>query len=254
MTRCLGSLLAALALLWSAPALADRDSRRDRKGGDEPDEPPHGSEKRPMADAAKEELLRGEAQVKAGDYSSAIASYEAGFAIDPHPDFLYAKGQAQRLNGDCAGAIQSYQGFLATSPSEGMVKATRYNITRCEAEIAAGRQRDAAPAPRYRPRWKDPLGGVLAGGALVGFAAGATFFVLADRDVDAANNAEYIDDYYSLRYLAEDRRRTGTYAVIAGGALAVGAVLRYALHDPPQIQLTGAVTGSGAAIAIGGTF
>ena len=249
MTRCLGSLLAALALLSATTAHAERD-RRDRE---EPAERPAEPTKRPMSEAAKRELLRGQAQFRDGDYSSAIASYEAGFAIDPHPDFLYAKAQAQRKNGDCVGALLSYQGFLATSPSEGMAQATRYNMTRCEAEIAAGRQRDAIPV-RHRPRWKDPLGGALAGGALVALVAGTSYFVIADRNVDAANDAEDIDEYFYQDYLAATRRRTGTVLTIAGGVLALGAGLRYALHDPPEIRVVGTVSGQGVGIAIGGTF
>jgi hypothetical protein len=242
MIRPLASLVAAAALVAASPARAEDET------------PPQGSEKRAMDPAAERELERGEQLVEAGDYSSAIASYEAGFAIDPHPLFLYFKGQAQRLNGDCAGAIQSYQGFLATSPSKKYLKAIRYNITRCEAELAAGRGRDAPPPPRYRPRWKDPIGGVLAGGALVGVAAGATLLVMADRNVDNANDAYFIEDYWWQAELADSRRRNAGYAFIAGGVLALGATLRYVLHDPPEIQITGAVTGRGATFAIGGTF
>lgn len=233
MRRCLAELVVVVVVLGATPAVH--------------------AESRDMAAPARLELVRGQALFTAGDYASAIATYEAGFAIDPHPDFLYAKGQAQRMNGDCPGAIQSYQGFLASSPPEAESKLTRYNIARCEATIAAARQ---APVTRERERgwYRDPIGGVLAGGAVVALGAGTALLVIADGHVDRANDAPTLGDYYNERYYATSRRRHGAISLVTGGALAIGAVLRYALHRRPRVEVTAAVTSGGAAIVLGGRF
>jgi hypothetical protein len=46
-------------------------------------------------------------------YKKAITEFQAGYLIDPQPEFLYAIGQAQRLEGDCKDALVAYQHFLS---------------------------------------------------------------------------------------------------------------------------------------------
>jgi hypothetical protein len=93
MARCRADLAAiALAFVLATPAAALADPR-------------------PMVEEARREFERGQEQFADRDYDGALASYEVGFAIDPHPDFLYARGQALRLSGDCGGAVEAYHGF-----------------------------------------------------------------------------------------------------------------------------------------------
>jgi tetratricopeptide (TPR) repeat protein len=216
------------------------------------------AEPRPMAAQAQVEMERGDRSYAAKDYAGAIAAYEAGFAVDPHPDFLYKKGQALRLLGKCEAAIQAYQGFLASSPPLVESERTHRNITRCQAQLLAARRAEERPQEKPlepRPRYRDVLGGVLAGGALVGLGVGAAYFSSAASHAELARDpGNTLDDYFFEADLVDENRERGTIALAVGGALAIAAILRYALHEPPLVEVTGALTPDGAAVAIGGSF
>ena len=62
---------------------------------------------------------RGLGRFQTHDYASATADFEAGYAIEPRREFLFAEGQAKRLAGDCKGAVALYQRFLTTNPPPG---------------------------------------------------------------------------------------------------------------------------------------
>jgi tetratricopeptide (TPR) repeat protein len=217
------------------------------------------AEARPMSAEAKRAYERGKALVKSGDYAAAIATFDAAFEVEPHPDFLYVKGQAQRMMGDCAGAIASYRGFLASSPPKREAEVTRYNLARCEQELTRAKPVEPAPQPvfvvteRGTPWYRDTLGGVLAGGAVLGAGVGVTFFVLADRSVDRANDADTLEIYLAEKDRVSTRRTIGAIAVGVGGALAIGAVIRYATR-PGSVRVAAPASGEGAVVSIGGEF
>lgn len=215
------------------------------------------AEPRPVAAKARVEMDRGDRSYAAKDYEGAIAAYEAGFAVDPHPDFLYKKGQALRLLGRCEAAIQAYQGFLASSPPLVESERTHRNITRCQAELLAATRVEKPgekPAER-RPRHRDLLGGVLAGGAVVGIGIGAAYFTSAASHADRADDPGVTLNEYLIEAEAADRnRRRGAIALSVGGTFAIGAILRYVLHEPPLVEVTGALTADGPSVAIGGSF
>ena len=222
--------LAAITALAAVPAIAAADPRV-------------------MTDAARRELDRGLALFRTREYARAIAAFDAGFAIDPHPDFLYAKGQAQRLEGDCAGAITSYRTFLATSPPETEARLTRFNLERCEADLAA-----AARAIRPAPPWyTDRLGGVLAGGAVAASIAGAALFVIADGHVDRARESETLDEYEAEIDVVSNRRMWAKISIGVAGALAISSVIRYWTR-PEYVRVTPAVGRDGAAVWLEGRF
>jgi tetratricopeptide (TPR) repeat protein len=210
-----------------------------------------------MAATARVEMERGDRSYAAKDYEGAIAAYDAGFAVDPHPDFLYKKGQALRLLGKCEAAIQAYQGFLASSPPLVESERTHRNITRCQAQLLAARPAETPverPAER-RPRHRDVLGGVLAGGALVGLGVGVAYFSSAAGHADRTRDPGHtLNEYLIEAELVDRDRERGTIALAVGGALAIGAILRFALHEPPLVEVTGALTPDGPAVAIGGSF
>lgn len=89
-----------------------------------------------MSPAAKAEFAKGNASLKQRDYVAAIAAFEAGYALDPNPAFLYVKAQAQRLGGDCRAAVGTYKAFLATNPPAKAVQFTQKNISACERILA----------------------------------------------------------------------------------------------------------------------
>ncbi|HEU5061500.1 MAG TPA: hypothetical protein VFU21_33495 [Kofleriaceae bacterium] len=234
---------------------------------------PAEAQPRPMADAARVELRRAHALFDIGDYRGAIAAIDAGFAIDPHPDFLYAKGQAQRKLGDCAGAVASFRAFLASAPPERAAEAARTNIERCS-EAAAEQQpppdpRAAPPAggaevgvaseapPAPSPWYRDRVGGFLAAGSVVALGAGVTFFLIADRHVDRTHDADGLDDYESERSAVSRNRTIGAISLAVGGALGIGAIVRYATRPKARraaVRPSGEVGPQGAVFGLAGEF
>ena len=89
---------------------------------------------RKIGGAALVELERGEAHFRDKDYAAAIDAFDAGYAIDPQPIFLYDKAQAQRLAGDCRSAIVTYNEFLDTGPPATEAARARKNLASCEAQ------------------------------------------------------------------------------------------------------------------------
>jgi hypothetical protein len=231
---------------------------------------PARAEPRPIAAAAKKELDRARALFDAGDYTGAVAAIDAGFAIDPHPDFLYARGQAQRKLGDCTGAVASFRAFLASSPPERAAEAARTNIERCEAAAAAqplaprpppsGGELGATttPPPAETPPWyRDAVGGFLAAGSAVALGAGVTFFLIADGHVDRTRDADVLDDYESERSAVTRNRTIGAISLAVGGALAAGAVLRYATRpgrSRATVRPSGELGPEGAVLGLAGEF
>lgn len=65
------------------------------------------------ADAAYAE---GQKSYAAGDYASAAQKFEAAYALDPDPAYLFNIAQAYRLGNACAKAATAYRTFLAEVP------------------------------------------------------------------------------------------------------------------------------------------
>lgn len=231
---------------------------------------PARAEPRAMVAAARVELDRARKLFDAGDYKGAIAALDAGFAIDPHPDFLYARGQAQRKLGDCPGALASFRAFLASDPPARAADAARTNIERCQeeapeptpappprpgAEVTAATTIRTAPAPS--PWYRDGIGGALAGGSAVALGVGVTFLVLADRHVDGTLEADGLDDYRSEKSLVSRNRVIGGISLAVAGGLAAGAVIRYLTRPGPRepsIRPTGELGPEGATVGLAGEF
>jgi len=154
MRRCLLEIALLVALVICCAAAGS--ARADGKG---------------MAPAAKAELDRGLERYKAKDYAGAIAAFDAGYAIDAKPEFLYVKAQAQRMSGDCRKAIETYLAYLATHPPEDKVEYANANIERCEKQLAAepaggtAEPGEAEPAepPATSPAPQRPQGGTGSG-------------------------------------------------------------------------------------------
>jgi tetratricopeptide (TPR) repeat protein len=101
---------------------------------------------------AREHLTRGLRLYDAQKYADAIAEFQAGYQIDPQPDFLYAMGQAERLNGDCRRAIAAFEAYLRTSPSPKQGASAKEKLAWCHDELR--RHPEAAPpapAPTTTP-------------------------------------------------------------------------------------------------------
>jgi hypothetical protein len=258
--RCavLSPLLLVLALLGSRAAHAD--------------DPP------PMKPAAHAHFERGLDHFRHARYPDAIAELQAGFAIDPHPDFHFPLAQAHRLAGDCKKAIAEYERALDAMPSES--RRIRARIDECRATLAEPepeRQRQPEPepqpqpqrqpqpeperppeAPSRRPFYLDAIGDALAIGGLVSLGVGAGFFVAASRTEDAVTESDVFGlglDIFDERSEKADReRRIGTVAVIAGGALVAGAIVRWILiDDTADTRVAAAIDGDGI-VVVSGSF
>lgn len=182
----------------------------------------------PIHPDARARLERGLALFEQQRYDEALAALEQGYAIDPRPEFLYARAQAERLAGRCARAIALYEAFLATAPTPEREAAARANLARCKDTLAAtppapsampsatpppepapaasaaptsssapGR---AAPPPRPRrpvrtrrvhasPWFHDVTGDLLLGGGVVGIGLGGYYFFSSRSAVREAERA-----------------------------------------------------------------
>jgi tetratricopeptide (TPR) repeat protein len=228
---------------------------------------------RKISESAKVELERGEARFRDKDYAGAIAAFDAGYALDPQPIFLYDKAQAQRLSGDCASAIESYKAFLATNPPPNEATRAKKNIASCEASlppsvpepVAPVEDREPAPfedAPRasapiaiereQRAWWSDTLGVVLVTSGVVGLGVGVGFAVNARSAAYDTSQAANTDDWSEARDRWQRDRIIAGVALGAGTTLVVSGVLRLSLRDR-DVAITPAQSG-GALVSIGGAW
>jgi len=230
---------------------------------------------RKISDAAAVELERGEASFRAKDYVAAIKAFDAGYAIDPQPIFLYDKAQAQRLAGDCKSAIDTYREFLATEPPANEAVRAKKNIENCKAtlpppeEVAPPPAREqqhevAEPEPAADPEppppshaetsrwWRDSVGVSLLTTGVIGLGVGVGFAVAARAAASDTALATNVDQWTASRdRWARDRIVAGV-ALGAGATCVVLGVLRLSLRDR-SVAVTPA-RGNGAVVTLGGVW
>jgi hypothetical protein len=242
----------------------------------------------PMSAAARAYLERGLARFEVQDYAGAIAELDAGYRLEPHGDFLYARAQARRLSGDCAGAVEDYRGFLRGRPPEQEAALARGNLEKCEARIrdeearaiaaraeaarveaarvrpgAEGRtatgadgdaaQAGAAPRAGEAPFYTDWVGDVLAGVGLAGIGAGGVLLGVAFGRASSAGDGT-LGDYERDVEAAEDLRTASLVAFVAGGGFLAAGVVRFATRPSPRRAAALAVSLAPAAISLRGSF
>jgi hypothetical protein len=191
----------------------------------------------PLRPDARALYDRAIARFPAHDYDGAIADLEAGYAIDPRRDFLFAEAQAKRLSGDCRGAVPIYQRFLTTRPPALQVNAAHIALARCAQELAKrpdvvviAPPREAPPGiPTRRSRWMDPAGIALAGAAAVGLGVGVAFLAAASSARDAASASTTLAGYDRHWSDVSSRAAIGAAALAAAGAVGAAAVVRFAI-------------------------
>lgn len=228
---------------------------------------------RKISDAAKLELERGEQRFRDKDYPGAIAAFDAGYALDPQPIFLYDKAQAQRLSGDCASAIESYNAFLATDPPANEATRAKKNIASCEASLPLPVEEPAAPVEHREPApiedaasapvpiaiereqrawWSDTLGVTLLTSGVVGLGVGVGFAVSARTAAYDTSQAGDTDTWSDARDRWQRDRIIAGVALGAGTVLVVSGVLRLSLRDR-SVAVTPASSG-GAMVSVGGAW
>jgi tetratricopeptide (TPR) repeat protein len=228
---------------------------------------------RKISPAAAVELERGEKKFRDKDYAAAIAAFDAGYALDPQPIFLYDKAQAQRLSGDCRGAIESYKAFLATSPPANEASRARKNIENCEAvlpplapEPIVAEQPEpvtrAAAADRRPPLqaviteekawWHDRVGLTLVTTGVVALGVGAGFAIAARQAAADTALARDVDEWSDHRATWHRDRIIAGVAAGAGAALVTLAAIRFSTHD--RTVRVAATSSGGAVFAVGGAW
>lgn len=214
------------------------------------------------------------------DYAGAIRELDAGYALDPRREFLFAEAQAHRLAGDCKSAVPLYKKFLDSEPDDVQVNAAHIALARCAEQMATAPAPPArpattappiatsspVPAPRTAPApwYQDTAGGALLGAGVAALAVGTgfSFAALSARD-DANRSAATYPDYSSRWSTAQGRSHLAIGAFAAGAALTGAALYRYwhvrRAHAPASPKLdawaapvTATAAGGGASGAIGG--
>lgn len=187
---------------------------------------------------------------EAQEWDQAVEALIDAYAIDPDPDYLYARAQAERMRGNCRVALGLYHRYLDTQPSPAQVTDTEVNIRRCEEELwtqQAAAAPDPVPAPpretsdpvveaaapvardQPRPWHRDPAGGVLLATSIVALSSGATVWVLGGRWRKDAPDAATEDAYSDRARRGRITTAAGIATVGVGVALAVGAAVRYGI-------------------------
>ncbi|MCX4243346.1 tetratricopeptide repeat protein [Paraliomyxa miuraensis] len=197
----------------------------------------------PEAIAAEDPATLAGRLFREGEYAKAAAEFERAYARTGDPAFLFGRAQSLRRAGNCKAAIEVFEAFIAAGPPEPDVRAARDVIDACrsilgedEPTTAVEPTRDAleptrspsddptAPSPR-----RDVLGGVLVGlgaGLVVGGSVPSVLsFTRARTSVEAESEQAYEQRRRSVRTLWA----TGASVMVAGGALVVAGVVRYAI-------------------------
>ncbi len=194
---------------------------------------------------------------RAGEYQRAATLFERAYKAAPSPDVLYGWAQSLRMSGACARARQLYDRLLA---DKSLTPARRDAVRASRARTCTPRTRQApvkppprtpepkpalvtgrvigtgtpggtrpTPAPRTTTPWyRDSLGhGLLAAGVVSSIAGGYLFRRSAATRRDAAEQTS-LDRLEDMFDRARRDRGIAVAALATGGALLVGAVLRYA--------------------------
>src|SRR6185503_10171670 len=109
----------------------------------------------PKADRLAREHVRKAADAfREGRYDTAMAEFEAGYAIVPRPGFVLNMGHVQRQAGHLARARDQYRRYLDLEPQSGQRAEVEKAIREIDATLAAGPAAAAKPTP---PREKIAL-------------------------------------------------------------------------------------------------
>jgi hypothetical protein len=206
-----------------------------------------------MSAEARARYEEGLARYQDKDYAGAIRAFDAGYALEPRREFLFANAQAKRLAGDCRGAVPLYQQFLASDPPALQVNAAHIGLGRCAQQLAERPERPPVviapppplppPPPRPRPWYRDPWGAALVGTGAVALGVGAGFMAAsfsARADAHATGNQADYDRHWAD---ASARWDVAVAGLVTGGVLVAAGAGRYAWvrrrsHERGEVTLT----------------
>ena len=224
--------VAAVALTLAAPHARAQDGKPDPA-------------------AADTKIASAKAHYAKAEMGAALADLAEAYHLDPRPDLLYAMAQIEVELGDCAGAVAHYKQYIATGPSPKGKEAAEKAKAACEAKLGITETtpvtttttiepvKPKPPEPIkkapelevvHRPFYKDGLGDTLAIGGVVAGAAGGVLYLMARKDIDDSETAATLQDHLDLVDKAHSLRTDAVIAASVGGALVVGAIIRWASH------------------------
>lgn len=237
----------------------------------------------PRSKPAKVAFSRGVTAYQQGNFAVASDALATSYELEPDPETLYAWAQSERQLERCEHANELFRRLLEFDLPTANQRAVRIKIGECDAILAAREPPPREPAPRpsptrtpapvatpdepapapaprtrHRPWYTDALGDTLTGLGLVGLGVGGYYALSArsaESDADAAPNYYR---YQELQDRAASRGQTAVIAGIAGGALVVGGLIRYATRSSGAPESATQVTGwvdptsaAGGVIALG---
>lgn len=191
----------------------------------------------------REMVERAEAAFGEGQWDAASRGFADAFAVDPDPDYLFARAQAERFAGRCNVAIKLWDQYLTLESSPQAIAEARHNRAYCEpATTTSGEAPPSTDAgtqppddgggrpPRPTRAWyRDPAGGVLVATGGVSTIIGASVLGLAlSRDRKAAG-ADTEGSYVAEKDAVKAPHRAGIAVLSVGGALLVAGVVRWAV-------------------------
>jgi hypothetical protein len=225
----------ASAAAWPQPPAAAAPPPVEK--AEKPPSADAGQAEGPMRPEAQALYDRGLARFQAREYPGAISDFEAGYAIEPRREFLFAEGQAKRLGGDCKGAVALYQRFLATNPPPLQASATHIALGRCAQHMADHPEVVLVPPPPTPPSvppppprwWRDPIGLGATGAGVVALGIGLGFWIASGVAEDDAGDSSTQPDYDRRWATAGSRRAISVGALVTGAVLTAAGVTRLML-------------------------
>jgi tetratricopeptide (TPR) repeat protein len=175
-----------------------------------------------------------------GRFADAAAAFSEAYAETGDPALLFGRAQALRRAGNCKAAIEVFEAFIAAGPPERDIEEAKKVIEDCREILGEETQAeppppippvDAEPEPLPPPPpkwWRDPAGGVLLGTGLATTAVGGVLYGVSFAragDRPGETEMEFEDRRQSVRGLSA----AGISLLAVGGALLVGALVRYAV-------------------------
>ena len=103
--------------------------------------------------AARTSFADGQQRYDAGDYLVAADKFEAAYALDPDPVYLFNIAQAYRFGNACAKAVASYKKFQAAVPNAPNAEKVQQYLAQsedCAAKQAAVQRPTPPPPPDQR--------------------------------------------------------------------------------------------------------
>jgi len=224
---------------------------------------------------AKQHLDRATQLHKDGNLADSLDELKTAYALDPQPQLLFAMGQIHVQLGECPQAIVYYERFLATKPAADPAAVTREAIETCKTNPPPAIQTRPAPAAPDSPApppakpvpaiavsrttarapwYADYVGDGLVAGGVVAGVVGVVFYRGAHADRDDADRANDYQVFSSLVDRAHSKQTTALAFGIGAAGLVAAGVVRFVLHDEPEVTVVAGTGASGASLVWSGRF